>query len=53
MEVVNQRQKMLDAQDRNAKGNDNFATKLVSTENVEENSSSLKKCGRSTKKKSN
>ena len=35
MEIVNHRQKMLDATVCNAKGNDNFATKVISTENVE------------------
>ena len=47
MEIVNQRQKMLNAMESNAKGNDNFAAKMISTENVE------KKCGRSKKKESN
>ena len=35
MEIVNQRRKMLDAMENNAKGNDNFATKVISMENVE------------------
>ena len=35
MEIVNQRQKMLNAMESNAKGNDNFAAKMISTENVE------------------
>ena len=35
MEVVNCRQKMLDAMESNAKENDNFALKVISTENVE------------------
>ena len=35
MEIVNHRQKMFDATVCNAKGNDNFATKVISTENVE------------------
>ena len=39
--------KMLDGTESNAKGNDNFATKGISTESVE------KKCGRSKKKESN
>ena len=37
---------MLNAMESNAKENDNFATKIISTENV-------KKCGRSKKKESN
>ena len=40
-------EKMLDAMESNPKGNDNFATKLISTENVE------KKCKTSRKEKSN
>ena len=32
MEIVNQRWKMLDATESNAKGNDNFTTKVISTE---------------------
>ena len=47
MEIVHQRRKMLDAMESNPKGNDNFATKLISTENVE------KKCKTSRKEKSN
>ena len=47
MEVVNHRQKMLGATECNAKGNDNFATRVISTENVG------KKWGRSKKKESN
>ena len=47
MEIVNHRQKMLDTTESNAKGNDNFATKAISAENVP------KKCGRSKKKESN
>ena len=43
MEVVNHRRKMLDAMESNAKGNDNFAIKLISTENVEGKSSIKKK----------
>ena len=35
METVNQRRKMLDAMESNANRNDNFATKVISTENVE------------------
>ena len=47
MEIVHQRRKMLDAMESNPKGNDNFATKLKSTENVE------KKYKRSKKEESN
>ena len=47
MEIVHQRRKMLDAMESNSKGNENFATKLISTENVE------KKCKTSRKEKSN
>ena len=47
MEIFNQRRKMLDATESNAKGNDNFATKVISTENVE------KKCKRSKKEETN
>ena len=52
MEMVNQRRKMLDAIESNAKKkkkkkkSDNFATKVISTENVE------KKSGRSKKRES-
>ena len=35
MEIVNHRQKVLDATESNAKGNDDFATKVISLENVE------------------
>ena len=35
MEIVNYRRKMLDAMESNAKGNDNFAIKVISTENVD------------------
>ena len=35
MEIVNHGLKMLDAMKSNAKVNDNFATKMISTENVE------------------
>ena len=37
MEIVNQRRKILDAMENNAKENDNFATKVISMENVEKN----------------
>ena len=47
MEIVEHRQKLLHATENSAKGNDNFATKVISTENVE------KLCGRSKKKESN
>ena len=46
MEIINQRRKMLDAMESNAKGNDNFANKVISTENIE------KKCKKSKKKES-
>ena len=39
MEIVNHRRKMLDAMERNAKGNDNFAIKVISVENVAEKNS--------------
>ena len=35
MESVNHRRKMFDAMESNAKGNDNFAIKVISTENVD------------------
>ena len=38
MEIVNHRRKMLDAMKSNAKGNDDFAIKVTSMENVEEES---------------
>ena len=48
MEIVKHRQKLLHATVlSSAKGNDNFATKVISTENVE------KLCGRSKEKESN
>ena len=34
MEIVDHSQKMLDATENNDKGNYNFATKVISTENV-------------------
>ena len=37
MEIVNHRQKMLDAAECNAKGNGNFATKVISMDNEEKN----------------
>ena len=46
MEIVHQRWKMLDAMESNPKGNSNFATKVISTENLE------KKCKRSEKEES-
>ena len=53
MKVVNHRRKMLDAVESNANGNDNFAIKMVSTENVEGKSYILKKkYGRSKNKES-
>ena len=48
MEIVNQRRKMLDATECTSTGNNNFATKVISTENVEK-----KECGRSKKDESN
>ena len=39
----NHRRKMLDAIESNAKGNDNFAIKVISTENVEGKSYIFKK----------
>ena len=35
MEIVYQRRNMLDAMESSPKGNGNFATKVISTENVE------------------
>ena len=35
MEIVNHRRKMLDAMESNAKKNDNFAMKVLSTDNVD------------------
>ena len=46
MEIVHQRWKMLDAMESNPKGNDNFATKVISKENVK------KKCKRNEKEES-
>ena len=37
MEIVNQRRKILDTMESIAKGNDNFDTKVTSTENVQKN----------------
>ena len=37
MEIVYQRWKILDAMESNPKGNDNFATKVISTEIVGKN----------------
>ena len=39
MKIVNQRRKMWDAMESNAKGNNNFAIKMISTANVEGKSS--------------
>ena len=39
MKVVNHRPKILDATESNAKGNDNFPIKVISTENGERRSS--------------
>ena len=35
MKIVNHRRKMLDAMESNAKKNDNFAMKVLSTDNVD------------------
>ena len=43
MEIVNHRRKMLDATESNAKRNDDFAIKVTSMENVEEESYVKKK----------
>ena len=43
MEIVNHRQNRLEAMESNAQGNDNFAIKVISTENVEGKSSIFKK----------
>ena len=43
MEIVHQRRKMLDATESNPEGNDNFATKVISTENVEKNVKEVKR----------
>ena len=54
MEIVSHKQKMLYAMESNAKGNNNFAVKVISTENVEGKSCIfLKKYGRSKKNESN
>ena len=51
MEILDD--KMLNVMESNSKGKKNFATELISTENVEGKSCSLKKCGRTKKKESN
>ena len=43
MEIVNHRQNRLEAMESNAQGHDNFAIKVISTENVEGKSSIFKK----------
>ena len=43
MEIVHQRRKMLNATESNPEGNDNFATKVISTENVEKNVKEVKR----------
>ena len=43
MEILNQRQKMLDAMESNAEGNDNFVTKVIITENVEKNAKEVRR----------
>ena len=50
MEIVNQRRKMLGSMESNAKGKNNFATKLINTEKIDDESSSLKTYGKSKKK---
>ena len=35
MEIVSQRRKMLDTMESNATGDDNFVTKILSTENAD------------------
>ena len=43
MEIINLTRKSLDAIENTAKGNDNFAIKVIRTESVEGKSSILKK----------
>ena len=43
MEIINLTRKRLDAMESTAKGNDNFAIKVISTESVEWKSSIFKK----------
>ena len=43
MEIVNHRRQTLNAIESNAKGNDNFAPKVISTKNAAGKNSSLKK----------
>ena len=50
MEIVNQRRKMLGSMESNAKWKNNFATKLINTEKIDDESSSLKTYGKSKKK---
>ena len=52
MGIVNHRRKMLDFMESNTKENDNFAIKVISTENVD-GKSYIKKIERSKKKESN
>ena len=51
MEIVNDRWKMLDAMESNAKGNDNFAIKVIIIENVK-GKSSIKKNRKGVRRKS-
>ena len=37
MEIVNHRRRILDVMESDAKGNDNFATTVISTKTVEKN----------------
>lgn len=45
MGIVNHRRQMLDAMESNAKGNDNFAAKVINTKTLERNSSLKRKVG--------
>ena len=51
MEIVNDRRKMLDAMESNAKGNNNFAIKVIIIENVK-GKSSIKKNRKGVRRKS-
>ena len=45
MGIVNHRRQMLEAMESNAKGNDNFAAKVINTKTLERNSSLKRKVG--------
>ena len=45
MGIVNHRRQMLDPMESNAKGNDNFAAKVINTKTLERNSSLKRKVG--------